>query len=317
MKKTGVLLLLIMTSIIHARACLNDLMLKDLTVISADNSYGVTAGWDGIPTGHTFIERRFPEALKRMDSLWKATKDVDYYSDYALILVLQGKYEEAKKSYLEIEKIKPGKYATASNLGTVYELLGDNNNALKWIKRAIKIDPNSHYGSEWLHVKILEAKINGDVFVTSDFLLNTNFGRDKIPVSQLPGDELRLLKASLVYQLNERMTFIKPTNKIVAQLLFDLANVLTFIEENKENAFIVYEMAKDYGYSEPLVDIRLDYWKRMYDKNPAEKKNAVETTHSVTSDLPAANNDILFYILGGFVGILSIGAFSFFMRKKN
>lgn len=318
MKRIGFVFLLIVVSFTNALACLNNLMLKDHTVITADNSYAMDSGYDGIPTGHRFIESQLTVALKRLDSLWKATHDIDYYSDYALVLILQGKYEEAKNSYLEIERIKPGCYETASNLGTVYELLGDDKNALKWIKKAIKINPDSHYGSEWLHVKILEAKIKGEAFVTSDFLLNTNFGTDTIPQSKLTENELKKLKATLVYQLNERMTFVKPKNQIVALLLFDLGNVLTLLE-SQSNAAAVYDMADKYGYSDSLLGIRLDYFTHeqttistiqpdctlIISKPPLAPITATETHYT------------LFFILEVCICLLSICAFLFFERKKN
>jgi len=45
------------------------------------------------------------------------------------------------------------------DLGTAYELAGKNEPALRWIREGLRRNPNSHKGTEWLHVKILEAKI--------------------------------------------------------------------------------------------------------------------------------------------------------------
>ena len=327
MKKVGLVFLFIVVAFVNAIGCLNDFVLKDGTIITNDGSYSLESGNpNAIPTGHKFIGALLPSALKRLDSLWKVTNDIDYFSDYALVLILQGKYEDGKNSYLEIEKIKPGRYATASNLGTVYELLGDDKNALKWIKKAIKINPGSHHDSEWLHVKILEAKIKGETFVTSDFLLNTNFGNATIPTSNLSKDELWNLKITLVYQLNERMTFIKPENKIMAQLLFDLGNVF-LLEENKENALTVYKMAKEYGYSNSLLSIRMNYLKQKLATNamPSDPTGGLDEPAVQTIDgnttyqtPPASDADYtLFYILGLCTSILSISIFFFFKRNKE
>ncbi len=97
------------------------------------------------------------------------------------------------------------------NLGTVYELLGENENALLWIKKAVAIDPASHGNSEWIHVRILEAKIGGDHLVATSFLLNTSFGDGEIPDTDLSDAELESLRNALYYQLDERISFVEAT----------------------------------------------------------------------------------------------------------
>jgi len=313
MKKIALVILLMTGFILNTVACINNVTeLEDGTVITNDNIY-----YD-VPYGHVFLKDKFPSALKRMDNLWKATNNIEYYSDYGLILILQGKYEEAKKVYIDIEKLKPGRYETASNLGTVYELLGNNKNALKWIKKAIGLYAKSHDDSEWLHAKILEAKIKGDAFITSDFLLNTNFGIDTIPQSKLTENELKKLKATLVYQLNERMTFIKPENKIMALLLFDLGNVLALLE-SQANAAAVYDLANEYGYSDSLLGIRLDYFTHEQTTvSTVQPDCTMVISKSAVPIIPATETHYtLFLILEVCVCILLIGAFFFFKRKRN
>jgi tetratricopeptide (TPR) repeat protein len=55
------------------------------------------------------------------------------------IMILLKKYDEAIKLYLEIEKIQPNGYSTASNIGTAYELIGQNKNALRWINKSVEL----------------------------------------------------------------------------------------------------------------------------------------------------------------------------------
>ena len=69
-------------------------------------------------------------------------------------------------------------------------------------KIRLEIDPKSHKSSEWIHVKILEAKIKGQEFYTAKFLLNTEFGLDVNPYSKLTKDELQKLSDALYFQLN-------------------------------------------------------------------------------------------------------------------
>jgi len=257
MSRIGFVFCLFIISFIQATACINNVTeLKDGAVITKDKF-----GFD-VPYGHIFLVEKLDAEAARLDSLWKATKDIDYYSDYGLIKVAQGKYKEAKEIYLEIEKINPERFETASNLGTVYELLGEYRNALRWIKAAIKIEPLSHVDSEWLHVKILEARINGDTYIASDFLINTSFGNDTIPKTDLNQSQLLKLKSDLFYQLNEQLTYTKSRDKILAHLLFDLGNALLAL--NRVHAAVeVYEMANAYGYSNYLFDIRYQYAKNL------------------------------------------------------
>src|SRR4029077_1629809 len=80
-------------------------------------------------------------------------------SDYAVSLVYVGKTKEAVELLQSLEKEQPGTYIVAANLGTALELLGNNEEALHWIREGIRRNPQSHEGTEWLHAKIIEAKI--------------------------------------------------------------------------------------------------------------------------------------------------------------
>lgn len=238
-------------------ACLNgeSMVLKDGTYLYFDRE-------GGVPYGHIFNDEGFKSGIRQLDSLYNQTKDLDYLSDKGLLLILMKRYNEAIKLYLEIEKIMPNRYSTASNIGTAYELLGQNKKALEWIKKSVQIDPKSHKNSEWIHVKILEAKIHGDQFISTNFLLNTDFGSDSIPKTTLKQNELIKLSDALYYQLNERVSFVKPKDKIVAQLFFDLGTV-AFLLENYKDASSDYEEAKRYGFTEQLLEKRLTETKRL------------------------------------------------------
>ncbi len=245
------LAVVLLFSFTHSFACIQGMRaLNDGTVISVEKESFI------IPRGYTLIHQN-EKVVHRLDSLWNATKKLDYLYDYGMVLVVNGRYEDAKNVYLEIEKIKPGQYITASNLGTVYELTGDNKNALLWIRKSVQLNAASHDSSEWLHVRILEAKLAGNAAINSDFILHANFGRDSMPVSELSKAQLQQLRKALFYQLNERLTFIHPEDKIVAQLLFDLANISLLTGANIYDVNDIYSMAKKYGYSGPL-------WGRRY-----------------------------------------------------
>jgi len=252
MKKTVFVLIITLCLVGRSFACLNG-DTKEL-------ANGELLYWDkstSTPSGHRFNGNadfaRFPRELH---NLYKKTNDIRYLSDEGLVLIVLGEYKKAITLYLQIEKIKPNRYSTASNIGTAYELDGQNKQALFWIEKAVKLNEHSHYDSEWIHVNILKAKLGGEQFITTQFLLNTDFGTDSIPRTSLPKKKLDSLSQALFYQLNERNSFVKPKDKIVAQLLFDLGN-LTFVRSAYKVALADYALAKEYGYDDKLIDLRI------------------------------------------------------------
>jgi tetratricopeptide (TPR) repeat protein len=252
MKKITLLLLLLAFTTGVTQACLNGDS-KEL----ADGSFFYMDSEGKVPSGHIFPnEDGLKDVAARLDSIYQKTKDLDYLSDKGLVLIVLGKYDDAINLYLEIEKLEPNRYSTASNIGTAYELAGQNERALHWIKRSVEIDATSHMSSEWLHVKILEAKIGGAQFYNTRFLLNTDFGAGPMPTTEMTPGGLEKLLDALYYQLNERVSFVKPKEKIVAQLLFDLGNV-AFLMGRYEEAVSDYGRAKEYGLEGVLVEERI------------------------------------------------------------
>lgn len=213
--------------------------------------------YDGInPKGHYFFTGDFPKLIIELDSIYKKTKDLDYLSDKGYLLIVLGKYDEALNLYLNIEKIKPNRYSTASNLGTLYELMGENQKAYNWIKKSIAINPKSHEGSEWLHLKILEAKIKNINTVSGQFLINTNFGTSREPKTKLSTKEIDELVKSIYFQVNERMSFIEPKDKIISILLFELGNLAELLGKHN-SALDTYRTAREYGYDGDLIVERM------------------------------------------------------------
>lgn len=253
MKKSILIILFFFISYSSSFACLNGAK-KELK-----NGYYLYMDYnDRFPFGHHFFDYKLEKVKHELDSIYKKTNDSDYLSDLGLILILQKKYKQALELYLNIEKTNPNKYSTASNIGTIYELIGENKKALEWINKSILINPKSHNESEWLHSKILEAKIKGEDYHTSNFLLGLNFGNEDIPISNQNKTEINKLYKSIFYQLNERISFIKPKDKIIAILLFDLGNI-SILKGKFTDAKIIFEKSKEYGLDNDLLKKRLKY----------------------------------------------------------
>lgn len=213
-----------------------------------------------VPYGHDFGgNERLKELLVSLEKGYKETKNVDYLSDQGYILILQGKYQEAVDLYKRIESMVPGRYSTASNMGTAYELLGNDKEALRWIEKSVEISSKSHFYSEWIHVSILKAKIKGEKYYTSQNLIQTDFGKEDLPKSTLTTEDLEKLRQQIYYQLNERVSFVMPKDKIVAQLFFDLGNI-SYLMNDKEGARENFQKAKEYGFDDPILKIRTDLY---------------------------------------------------------
>ena len=218
------------------------------------------------------------ERIKEVDSIYKLKHSINDYSDLGTLLAYNGQLIKAKRIFLDIESKYPGLYQTAANLGTTYELLGKNDSALLWIRKAISINPDSHEGSEWIHLKILEAKIKakGDSkYLWTYNILSLDFGDNEVPKLP-PNIDLLKISKDLFHQLEERMTFVKPKDPIVAQLLYNLGNAIA-IRDDVTSALQIYKVAEEYGYSTPLFETRRAYFTNLQSeadlKNNHQKKN--------------------------------------------
>lgn len=111
---------------------------------------------------------RFPEALdimtgnfprhsaefhqwrvaKRREEIRRGGVQPVVYDDLAVSEHKLGNHREAISTMLEKEKIAPGLYETYSNLGTFYIYTEEPDEALKWIGKALEINPEAHFGRE-------------------------------------------------------------------------------------------------------------------------------------------------------------------------
>jgi tetratricopeptide (TPR) repeat protein len=189
-------------------------------------------------------------------------------NDYAAALLHLGEIKPALAILVKIEQERPGLYATATNLGTGYELAGKNEHALSWIRSGIRRNPNSHEGTEWLHVAVLQAKLalaNDPRWLHSHSVLGLDFGSAALPrmPARFPptntgtrGDAVST-RSAIHRQLYERIQFVAARDPIVGDLLFDYANLI-MLTDVLENAEAIYKEALRYGTThDDLVRKRL------------------------------------------------------------
>lgn len=194
------------------------------------------------------------------DELSKIQKPERNRSDenrIAVALIHLGRVGEALPILEKLERTEPGSYDIAANLGTAYELMGDNENAIKWISEGMKRNPESHFGTEWLHSKILRAKqaIERDSnWADNNSVLGIDWNLAGHDLSQVAVTDDRGLihdaasvQKAIEYQLHERTEFVKPTDPTVASLLHDLSHLVR-LSKSEEHGNMVFGGAQLYGY---------------------------------------------------------------------
>jgi tetratricopeptide (TPR) repeat protein len=227
---------------------------------------GTTREGKGTRTSGLTPFQVFKNSLSASHDRWESIEhnlryktEVDERNDYAVALIYLGRAKEAVSLLRTLEKEEPGDYGIAANLGTALELSGNNEEALEWINEGMRRNSDSHEGTEWLHSQILRAKIRFQTdphYFDQHSVLNVDFEKlehssDLINVAGTPMAPDRLRKA-LIYQLKERLQFVKTNDLPVASLLWDLAG-LEAGTHTLESAIQLLTMAQDFGYPRERV----------------------------------------------------------------
>jgi tetratricopeptide (TPR) repeat protein len=190
-----------------------------------------------------FNKESLEKQLISLENELKKNPDFKLLSDYGLHLVQAGKLTEALIIFEKLAELHPNEYSIIANLGTTYELLGQNEKALQYIRKGIEINPNSHKGSEWVHVKILETKIaleKDPNYLSNHSVLNLSAKQKQ---SKKVFDQLYI-------QLQERFPFSpKEVNPIMADLFVDLGDYY-FENISFEHAKAFYQLAQNYYKSD-------------------------------------------------------------------
>lgn len=233
-----------------AQACLNDF-------VHNENGDGlVNQELDMLVYKRNFDYKALDKKIAAFENNTKPKTYKDS-SDFAVALIKRGYIYRALDILTAIAKRMPDDYTIAANLGTCYELVGQNEAALGWIKKGIRLNPQSHQGSEWVHIKILEAKIalakNPDWLKTNKVLalpgqivpVKKEAVEGKEKKSDFTYSHFDSLERHVIYQLRERLPFMTPPDALMAAVLKELA----YYEEKSavEVAIMHYTYALEYA----------------------------------------------------------------------
>jgi hypothetical protein len=125
----------------------------------------------------------------------------------------------------------PDNYYVCANLAVTSELAGNDAEALQWVEKALRIKPDAHSGTEWMHAAVLRAKL---ALAKDPAWLETRT-ISGIPPGEVPADfsltegprkiELEEIQHALLAHLVPRILFVKGPDRIVAAMLTELARV--------------------------------------------------------------------------------------------
>ena len=193
------------------------------------------------------------EQIKRV----RRSPDFANLTDIGVVLIRQGQFTRAVEHFVRVERLFPGHHETAANLGTALELSGHDAVALRWIRLGIARNADEHFRTEWLHARILEAKIamaQDPGYLKGRSIAGVTFAPTLVPPlpQAMPagndGQPVNpwQLNVALSYQLHERTQFVRPRDPVVSNLLLDWAT-LNLAGGPIENADVLYDLAVRYG----------------------------------------------------------------------
>lgn len=103
-----------------------------------------------------FYQWRIDDRLKKLEA---DPTNAALLDDLAVAYDKTGQHEKAIETAQKTEKLHPGRYETAANLGTFYFHAGKLGEGLPHIDRALTINPNAHFGREKYQKLLVEYVI--------------------------------------------------------------------------------------------------------------------------------------------------------------
>lgn len=100
-----------------------------------------------------FYQWRIEDRLKRIEL---EPDNLALLDDLAVAYDKVGNHDDAIATMLRKEERQPGLYETAANLGTFYIHAGELEKGLEFIEKAIKINPDAHFGREIYQKHLVE-----------------------------------------------------------------------------------------------------------------------------------------------------------------
>jgi tetratricopeptide (TPR) repeat protein len=215
---------------------------------------------DDYPPSNIFIHTKYDIEDLRVTELKvlsaPASEKYKYISNYCATLIKLGRHRESIPILENLLKDRPYEYEMNANLAVAYELNGEIDKALIFLKKSISINPESHNESEWFHQRILEAAIN---------LKKTNTNPQTILVLHLQNDTSKIIGLQISYQLKERIPLTKAPNNLLSKVIEESAD---FYNANISLEWAIELYAIAIGYSSD-TSVKMNLWHKI---NSARQK---------------------------------------------
>jgi tetratricopeptide (TPR) repeat protein len=114
---------------------------------------------------------RIEDRLRRLET---DSDHLRFLDDLAVAYDKTGQHGKAVETMQKKEKIEAGGYETYANLGTFYIHSGQFSEGLKYIKQAIAINPDAHFGREVYQQRMIEYVLSKRVEGTLPFPLSSD-----------------------------------------------------------------------------------------------------------------------------------------------
>lgn len=227
----------------------------------------------------------------RIKKLEKQFRNKNYsfqnISDYGAYLLMAGRFSEGLDLFRALGKKYPDVYEIRANTAVAYELNGNIDSALYWERSAMSLQTGRHAYSEWIHMKILEAK--KQLQMDPGWCLKNNVTgiEDSIRINyevreHEDGKGLFMLK-DFISQMNERLPFTYGEDKVLGKLLFELGNAYRVASVHR--SYYCYAMAKYfYPALQPLADEQMQKIKSIYSTPSAELQQRMNALGKVKTD---------------------------------
>lgn len=235
------------------------------TSFSCGNEYGYDANGNPLFTEFFYLSdfyRKFDKpALERSlaAAIAKRGQSTDDFRNESNIALYYMKLGQTKKALTILEPLAqqhPKEYTVIANLGTAYELDGQLNKALEFIRKGYELNPESHYGSEWIHIKILEAKIKAKtnpsiltdqpIVTVAELKAHLGHGNER-PIPHFNRGDIH--GSHMAIQIRTRLPFTPAPDKVIANLLKTYAAYAEEIE-TMENALMAHIYRLEFETSE-------------------------------------------------------------------
>lgn len=205
----------------YAFSCLNgdeNIKRMDLSVLDwIDNpeKQNIKNGYKSFP-GISLLKKQHKKSSKRIG--YKIIAKDDDLAKLGLKNIYLQNFETALDNLEKAYALDSMNYVVASNLAAAYEFNGKPKLATKFIRKAMELDSTSHFGTEWLHLYIIENKMGLKDKLFSD-MIKYNGLKTTVGIDGKYYNVKQIIKA-INYQLKERLLFVKDKSNQIADLLY-------------------------------------------------------------------------------------------------